>query len=336
MSIIERQKISEFQSIIEGKQNVAIFTHTNPDGDAIGSALAMQIFLRRRNIASKIIIGSELPDSLRWMPGSEDIVAFPKIKAVQAFLASADLVVCLDFNEPSRTDYLAKVLEETTLPVLVVDHHPQVHNYNGLLIGDIRMSSTAELLFWLLKLSDNLPRTAVFATCIYTGIVTDTGSFSYNSSNPSTYRAMAELLEMGFDKDLVTGHIFQQFSLSRMQLLGHMLAHQMVLMPKQGASYTYLSRSDLEKYNHKPGDNEGFVNYPLSIIGVNFTAFFVEQEKYVKISFRSKGSFAANEFSKRFFNGGGHRNAAGGRSYDSLDDTLKRFEKLVKEHYHEF
>jgi phosphoesterase RecJ-like protein len=336
LSIIERQKITEFQSIIEGKQNVAIFTHTNPDGDAIGSALAMQIFLRQRQIASQIIIGSELPDSLRWMPGSEHISAFPKIKAIQAFLASADLVVCLDFNEPGRVDYLAKVLEETTLPVLVVDHHPQSHSYNGLLIGDINMSSTAELLFWLFKLSENLPRTTEFATCIYTGIVTDTGSFSYNSSNPSTYRAMAELLEMGFDKDLVTGHIFQQFSLSRMQLLGHMLAHQMVLMPEKGASYTYLSIADLEKYNHKPGDNEGFVNYPLSIVGVNFTAFFVEQEKYVKISFRSKGSFAANEFSKRFFNGGGHRNAAGGRSYDSLDDTLKRFEKLVKEHYHEF
>ena len=335
-NIIRISDIEAFNSLLSKTKKVAIFTHVNPDGDALGSALTFQMALRKRKIASEIFIANRVPESLTWMPGAKSIKHNASKTELDAYLKTADLIACLDFNEPGRMDQLAYVLENPPLPVLVLDHHPQVKEYEGLQIASTRYSSTAELLFWILKESDNLPLTREVASCIYTGIVTDTGSFSYNASSSATFMAVAELLEIGFDKDRITELVFQQFAASRMKLLGHMLANRMVIIPEYRTAYTYLTRKDLADYNYQPGDTEGFVNYPLSVAGIKFTAFFIEKAEYVKISFRSKGNFAANEFSTQFFNGGGHLNAAGGKSHKNLSDTLKEFEEKVKAYYHEF
>lgn len=336
MNILSSNLVEDFRHLLAGKKKVAIFTHINPDGDAIGSALAFQNYLSSKHTKSQIFIASMIPESLLWLNGSRNVAVKPAVEDLKRFLEKTDLIVCLDFNEPGRVDYLSELLTNTEISVLVIDHHPQVYSHKGLQICSLQMSSTAELVFWLLKTDCEFKFDAEFATAIYTGIVTDTGSFAYNCSNPHTFLAVAELLKTGFDKDAVNNFVFQQFSEARMRLLGHLLANRMVIMHQFKASYTYLTKEDLKNFSHQSGDTEGFVNYPLSITNVDFTALFIEHNDYVKISFRSKGKLAANEFSTRFFNGGGHRNAAGGRSYLSLDDTLKQFEELVKNHIHEF
>ncbi len=334
--LVSKNIIREFGELLKGVKRIAVFTHMNTDGDAIGSTLAFQMAMRERGIESQIFIADEIPESLIWMPGARSISANASKEKVQQYINEADLIACLDFNEPGRTGDLSPLLEKQALPVLVIDHHPKSFDYRGLEVSTTEASSTSELLFWLLKEIEAIVPTHDFAECIYTGIVTDTGSFAYNSSSPSTFRAVAELLEIGFDKDKVYDLVFQQFQAQRMKLLGHMLANRMVIMDEYGTAYTYLTKADLDKYNFTPGDTEGFVNYPLSIAGIKFTANFIEKDDEIKISFRSKGNFAANEFAKRFFNGGGHLNAAGGRSQEVIDETLKRFEELVKKHVNEF
>lgn len=336
LEILSNTNIKAFNDILANAQRVALFTHVNPDGDALGSTLAFQMVLKSKGIASSVFIADEVPETLNWLEGASAIHSNANLDDIKAYLRETDLIACLDFNEPGRTDRLSAVLEQTDIPVLVLDHHPQVKEYEGLQIATKQFSSTSELLYWLLKASNNLVTTKAFAECIYTGIVTDTGSFAYNASSPATFRAVAELLEIGFDKDRVTNLIFQQFDPNRIHLLGHMLANRMKVMNEYHTAYTYLTQKDLENFGFKPGDTEGFVNYPLSIAGVKFTALFIEKDDLIKISFRSKGNFAANEFSKRFFEGGGHQNAAGGKSYKPLPETLKHFEQLVKAHIHEF
>jgi phosphoesterase RecJ-like protein len=335
LKILDQHIVSAFKQHIETAKKIAVFTHMNPDGDAIGSALAFDISMKSTGIDSKVFIANDVPDSLKWMTGAETIHVNAKVSDVKAYLNDADLIVCLDFNEPGRVDQLGPLLKDTELPVIVIDHHPQVAEYNGLLVADTSFSSTAELLYWLLKESNLVIRSTAFAESIYTGIVTDTGSFAYNSSSPSTFNAVADLLEIGFDKDRVTDLVFQQFEASRIRLLGHLLVNRLELIENYGVAYTYLTKEDLNRYEYKAGDTEGFVNYPLSIKGVVFTAFFIENDDHVKISFRSKGSFPANEFSSKYFHGGGHLNAAGGRSYDALYETMESFEKLVKQFVNE-
>jgi phosphoesterase RecJ-like protein len=332
---ISENIVNDFKGYLNRSKRVGIFTHMNPDGDAIGSALAFDIVLKSLNVESKIFIANELPESLQWLAGAEQIHTNAKIADVKKYLEESDLLVCLDFNEPGRVDQLSGILKNTELPVIVIDHHPQVASYKGLLVADTSFSSTAELLYWLLKKSDLVVRSTGFAENIYTGIVTDTGSFAYNSSSPYTFQAVADLLEIGFDKDRVTDLVFQQFEASRIRLLGHLLVNRLEVIEGFGTAYTYLTKEDLNRYEYKSGDTEGFVNYPLSIKGVYFTAFFIENEDHIKISFRSKGDFPANTFSNKYFHGGGHLNAAGGRSYDPLYETLEHFEKLVKQFVNE-
>lgn len=330
LGAFDKKKIERFKQYLMDARRVAIFTHMNPDGDAIGSSLALELVLKNNSIDSKIFIANELPDSLQWMTGAESIHTNSKVSDVQAFVDKSDLIVCLDFNEPDRVDQLKVVLKSASVPVIVIDHHPQVAEYKGLLITDPSYSSTAELLYIVLKESDLIVRSRAFAESIYTGIVTDTGSFAYNSSLPSTFNTVADLLEIGFDKNKVTDLVFQQFEASRIRLLGHLLANRLEVIDGYGVAYTYLTKEDLNRYDYKPGDTEGFVNYPLTIKGVYFTAFFMENDDHIKISFRSKGDFPANKFSGLFYHGGGHLNAAGGRAYDSLYETLEGFEKTVK------
>ena len=320
------KKLSDF---FINKKQFTILMHSNPDGDTVGSALALHEVLSIHNIISKIFVSNSLPASLQWVTGLDNIVQQADLTTVKEFVRDSDAVACMDFNEIQRIATLSPILEDLEIPVLMFDHHPQNNNLEGLKFYSSSVSSTCELLFHVISENRMVPQTESFAEAIYTGILTDTGSFSYNSSNPDTFRCVADLLQIGFDKDKVIENIFHSYKENRLRLLGHILSNRMVVDTKKGFAYIYLYKHDLIKYNYSPGDTESFVNYPLSIKGIKMTAFFVEHYNHVKISFRSKGDYAVNELSNKYFNGGGHKNAAGGQSKKSLKETLKYFEEII-------
>jgi phosphoesterase RecJ-like protein len=215
---------------------------------------------------------------------------------------------------------------------MLIDHHPYPGDFTDLIISDITYSSTAELIFSVLQSTDlvqYIDRNA--ATSFFTGIMTDTGSFDFNVSNPNTFEVVAQLTRMGIDQLDIHSKVYDNYSADRMRLMGFCLSNRMLVYPEYHAACMYITLEDQKAFNFKTGDNEGFVNMPLSIKGVVFSVLFTEKEKYIKASFRSKGEFAVNEVSEKYFNGGGHRNAAGGELYASLTETLAQFEKLLPE-----
>jgi len=315
----------------KSSQRITILTHVNPDGDAIGSSLALLNTLSLIGHQCKIYIPNDYPLFLKWLPGNDNIFVFNNdtSSAIQQIKAS-DIIFFLDFNDIKRIKQIHKPVSESSAFIALVDHHPDPDLDADCIISDTSVSSTGELIYRLINkigLKDKINKD--IATCLFAAIMTDTGCFSYNSSSPETYKIVAALLKYGIDKDRIYYRIYDNFSFDRMRLLGLGLNARMEYYPEYRTAMIWLSRDDLRKYNFKTGDSEGFVNYPLSIRGIRFSAFFIEKEDHIKISFRSKGNFPVNKFSADYFNGGGHLNASGGESYDSLDTTLDKFRKLL-------
>ncbi len=334
MSLFTRNNsiFSKFRQYVTQANQIVIIPHENPDGDAIGSALALWHLLKSINKKAQVISPNNFPAFLKWMPGANGITMASrnKHKAMRE-IANADLIICVDFNDLTRMSVLAPVLSETTAPVVIIDHHPNPKANSKLLIHSINASSTAEIVFETIEKSDfgsevNLS----MAECLYAGIMTDTGSFNYNSSNANTFRVVSKLLKTGIDKDAIYDRVYNNFSSHRMRLLGYALNEKMTVLDDCKTAYISLSLSDLAKYNYVTGDTEGFVNYPLSVSGVRVSAIFIERENHIKISFRSKGSFPVNSFASKHFFGGGHRNAAGGEFHGTLQEALGHFENLLK------
>lgn len=316
---------------ITGAAKIAIISHVNPDGDAIGSSLAMYHFLNKPDNSVTVIMPDEYPDFLKWLPGSKEIVIFSKKRtAATAILQEADLIFILDFNTPARAGKASEILTGSKAYKILIDHHPDPDSFADLVFSDTVASSTAELVYRFIESAGQSDRIdEISATCIYTGIMSDTGSFSYNSSQPETYRILSELLKKGIDKDNIYYKVYDNFSESRLKLLGYCLDRKMVVLPEYRTAYMSLSLDEKKKYNYVRGDSEGFVNYPLSVKGIDFVAFFMENNDHVKISFRSKGRFDTNSFAGKNFDGGGHANASGGESKLSLSDTINKFVALL-------
>jgi phosphoesterase RecJ-like protein len=313
-----------------GRQ-IVILIHINPDGDALGSSLGLLIIFRKLGHQCTVISPNDYPGFLKWLPGTEQVIIFKHAPARSIeVLRSADIVFAVDFNELKRVKELNEAFKLSTAHKVLIDHHPDPDMTVDCLLSDTSASSTAELVYRFFGDTGLLPNLDKdIATCLFTGIMTDTGCFSYNSSNQKTWETVAELLDYGIDKDRIYYLTYDNYSSYRMRLLGYSLNEKMEVFPEYGTGLIWLSREDLRKYNFEPGDTEGFVNYPLSIKGIRFSALFIEKEDHVRISFRSKGSFAVNDFSRKYFNGGGHKNASGGESYTSLADTVKRFKELL-------
>ena len=308
-----------------------MLTHKNPDGDAIGSMLGLYHYLRNNKYEVTAMTPDEYPEFLQWMPGSSEIIRFSKdkkqgIKAIK----EADIIFNLDFNTSDRLGGMeAYVLSSTSIKILI-DHHPSPSAFSDYIISETTASSAAELIFLFIKALDGKSHwTKQIAECLFTGIMTDTGCFSYNSSAGDTYRIVAELLDTGINKDDIFSKVYNNFSDNRMRLLGYVLDKKMVVNRDYKTAYISLTQKELKEYKFTFGDSEGFVNYPLSIKGIIFSALFIEKDKFIKISFRSKGNFPANIFSEKYFNGGGHLNAAGGESYESLSATISKFTSLL-------
>jgi len=331
---IEPESINEIQNQLANVQQVLIMTHYNPDGDAIGSSLGLYHFLVASGYNVDVVVPNDYPDFLQWMPGNDQIFLASKDqqKAMDR-VKRAELIFFLDFNVLDRVQELEDAFRQSTAPKILIDHHPNPEPFADVLVSTTEVSSTSELLYDLLvsmKGEQAIDRN--IAECLYTGIMTDTGSFSYNSSLPETYYVVSRLIEKGIDKDRIYWRVYDNYSADRMRLLGYCLNTKLKVLPEYGAAYISIDRSELNRFNYQPGDSEGFVNYPLSIQGVMFSVIFIEQNDYVKISFRSKGDFYANHFASSHFNGGGHKNAAGGYSELSMKETLEKFESLLPEY----
>lgn len=329
---MKTQDIQAIQSLLATPKKVAIIPHRNPDGDAMGSTLALYHFLNKNNHEATVISPNEFPDFLAWLPGSEMVRVFETDKEnCTQILQEADIVFTLDFNAFHRVGEMEKVLEVLDTTYIMIDHHQKPDDYAAYTYSDTTFGSTCEMVYnfiSFLNQKDQIDKT--IGTCIYTGILTDSGSFKFPNTTGDTHRIVAELIDLGVENTKIPNLLFDNSSYNRLQLLGRALQNLKVL-PEHKTSYITLSQEELDRFNYVKGDTEGIVNYGLSIKGIQFTAIFIENkdEKIIKISFRSQGGFDVNEFARAHFNGGGHRNAAGGKSEVSMEETIAKFEKLV-------
>jgi phosphoesterase RecJ-like protein len=318
---------------IESNNNFVIIPHHNPDGDAIGSALAVKNFLDKLGKTSTVISPNDYPEFLHWLPKNDSVVVWFKNKfKAKALIEKAEVAIFVDFAQLSRIDEFEENLFDNKIKILF-DHHPDTEKFPDIKITDTRVSSTAELVGRFLMETKYLNLIDKdIASCLLTGIITDTGSFNHNSSRPETYEVLTVLLKTGVNKDKIYNKVYNNFSFDRMRLLGKMLNDKMNYLPGFATAYICLSKEEMKDYKFQPGDSEGFVNIPLGIKGVVFSVFFMEKHDKIKISFRSESSFPANEIAKKYFEGGGHKNAAGGQSKLSMEETIKKFKEILEEY----
>lgn len=327
----------QVQQLLSQPRNVVIVGHKNPDGDAIGSCLGLAGFLGMEGHHCQVIMPNDFPEFLKWMPGADSILCFDKnAAAVRESLAQADLVFTLDFNALNRTGELGAELEAFKGDFVMIDHHQQPDDYAVVTYSDVSMSSTAQMVYHFMEALDGASKIdADMATNLYTGIMTDTGSFRFPATTATTHRVIAALIDAGANNSFIHGKVFDSNSASRLKLLGVAL-NNMVLMPEYRTAYITLTQKELDEHHFRKGDTEGFVNYGLSIEGMVMAVIFIEnaQEGITKISFRSKGDFSVNELARTHFHGGGHTNAAGGRSELPIGQTVDKFISILPAYKH--
>ncbi len=313
--------------MISDASSIVITTHVGPDGDAIGSSLGLYHFLKGMGKHVTVITPNPFPDFLKWMQDSDQIVPYTEnTELATKITAEADLVFCLDFNDLSRVDKYTPVLTASAAPKIMIDHHEQPKDFAALMFSDPHYSSTCEMIFdFILATGKEELFTPELASCLYTGLVTDTGSFRHSSTHPSTHRAAARLIEEGANNSRIAQLVNDTNSFDRLRLMGYALSEKMVYLPEYKTIYMSLNQEELKRFDYKDGDTEGLVNFGLSVAGVNMSVFFRESEEKIRISFRSKDKFSVQEFAGKHFNGGGHFNASGGASYATLDETIRIF-----------
>ena len=332
-NIIEQSKIECFKAWLEQAQNIVIVSHVAPDGDAIGSSLGLFPYLLELGKNVRVIVPNAFPDFLRWMPGSKDIVLYDHSQTdAKELVGAADLICCLDFNELSRIDALGEVVGAATARKFLIDHHLNPGHFCDETISHPEISSTSELVFRLISALggyDLLTHDA--AECIYTGMMTDTGGFTFNSNNREIYLIIGQLIDKGIDKDEIYRRVFNTYSESRLRLMGFVLSRMYVYRPLHAALIS-LTKQEQSRFNYIRGDSEGFVNIPLSINHVIFSCFLREdtERPIIKVSLRSVGSFPCNQVAAEFFNGGGHLNASGGEFYGTMEEARARFEEALQ------
>lgn len=326
----ERDKHSMKRWITDARK-IAILTHSNPDGDAIGSSLALALALNKNGAEANVIIPDGLPDFLRWLPGIElsTTYAYKKEKAT-AIIGQSDLIFCLDFNDPDRLNSVEEHMRNSTAKKILIDHHEDPHEFADINIIETWRGSVGEMIYLMLK---DLFGTGIMdkeiATCLYVAIMTDTGNFNYASSYPEIFHIAGDLMKYDIEKDIIYSKVYDAFSVDRLRLQGHCMQEKMVVLPKYRTAYISITDQELKRFKHRKGDTEGFVNIPFSVKGIRFTALFVEKQDRIKVSFRSRGSFPVNRIASEHYQGGGHINAAGGDSFRNMEDTLSHFESLL-------
>lgn len=329
------QLINEFYPLLSQPKQIVITMHQKPDGDAMGSTLGLYHFLKLKGHDVTVISPTNWADFLEWMPGIEHVINFEGYREkCLAILDKADILFCLDFNIFHRTKHLAPFLASSKAIKVLIDHHEQPDtphfNYG---ISDTGKSSTCEMVYdFIMEAGGRDALNQDIATCLYTGTMTDTGSFRFPSTKASVHRMIAELKETGFDHSVVHNHIYDSFLESRLRFIGFALLNRMEVLYEYNTAIMYIHQADLQKYHIKTGDTEGLVNYLLTIKGIRFGAIVIDRTEERKWSFRSKGGFDVNQFARNHFEGGGHANASGGRSSDSVDKTVAYFKQVIQEY----
>ncbi len=327
------RSIQDAFPLLQSPKKIFITTHHKPDGDAIGSMLGLYYYLVKKGHAVTPVSPCELPEFLMWIPGVDQLLNWEaQPKRGQQALAEADLIFCVDFNDFNRTKFIEGALNAATQPKIMIDHHlmpKPVWDY-GMSIPE--KSSTCEMVYDFINLcNDNALIDTQIAECLYTGVLTDTGSFRFPVTSASVHAMVADLKHKGLEHAAIHEHIYDSWSEGRMRFLGYVLTEKMEVFHDQGAALIALSRKDMGMYDTQSGDTEGLVNYPLSIAGIKFATLITERNDEVKLSFRSKGSFDVSAFARQYFEGGGHFNASGGRSKASLRETITYFKKILSE-----
>lgn len=327
--------IEELQNLLsDTSQKIVLVSHKNPDCDTIGATLGLTLLLERQGFQHvQPVLPNHYPEFLAWLPGIDRyIIASENDEPVQTVIASADIIFCIDFNNYERVTPLGKYLKKSTAIKLLIDHHPNPDDVFEYALSKVLASSASELTYefialmgWQGLLDQDI------ATNLYAGIMTDTGCFSFNSSQPETFKIVAHLLEQGIDKDEIYDRIYNSYSEERMRWVGYSLYERMEVLSEKRTAFFAIPANDLERFNNQIGDEEGMVNIPLSIKGVQFAVIMIERPDYIKMSFRSKKLFPANYVAKRYFHGGGHLNAAGGKSYKTLPETVEKLKKILNE-----
>ncbi len=327
--------LRELQNALNTPKKVVVIPHKNPDGDALGSCLALQHFLNTLQHDCTVVSPNDFPDFLKWLPGADHIViAESNLENAFSLIRSADLVFTLDFNDLSRAGLLENALVEYEGKAIMIDHHIDPKAYPTITYSDTSMSSTCEMVYNVItQLGGSEALTPAISSCLYTGIMTDTGSFKYPSATATTLRVAADLVDHGADKTSIAQALYDQGHLSRFKLMGRAIESLEVIAP-HATALMYITEKDKSDCLFKRGDTEGFVNMGLQLKGVFFSVIFIEnaEDQMIKISFRSSGDFDVNTFARKHFNGGGHKNAAGGRSEQSLSETLAYFRSLLPEY----
>ena len=333
--VISQANIDHVEKWFERADRIVIVSHVSPDGDAIGSSLGLWHFLNTQDKTAHVIVPNAFPDFLKWMPGAKEVIQYNRYKEfADKLIMEADVICCLDFNVLSRIDEMEEIVSASPGRKMIVDHHLYPGDFARIVISHPQISSTSELVFRLIcQLGNFSDITKEAAECIYTGMMTDTGGFTYNSNNREIYLIIGELLSKGIDKDEIYRKVFNTHSEGRLRLMGYVLYEKMQVFPQFNAALISLTREEQQKFEYKKGDTEGFVNMPLSMKGICFSVFLREdtEKDMIKVSLRSVGTFPCNEVAAEFFNGGGHLNASGGEFYGPLEDAIALFKQaLVK------
>lgn len=335
-TIISPNELAQLRQILNESRNVVITCHTSPDGDAIGSSLALREYLLRKGKQVTVIVPNYFADFLKWMHDADKIILFDRHRALsKSYFKGADLVVALDYNGLSRIDDLQVPFGYARCKKLMIDHHENPEKICTLQISRPEMSSTCELLYRLLvALGEEKNINLHCAEDLYAGMCTDTGRFTYNSNDPEIFEIIAGLMRKGIDKDMIIRNLYNQNTEGRYRLMGHILLNKLELYPDLHAAIFSIGREELAQFKYIKGDAEGFVNIPLEIKGISLTiSLRSDTEKdQIFVSLRSVDDFSVEEMAKRFFNGGGHFNAAGGKLFCPMDEALKIARNAIEEY----
>lgn len=326
------QNILDFKEFLNVPRNVLVITHFKPDADALGSSLGLAGYLRKAHHTARVVTPSDYPDFLSWMPGNSQVQIFSKdkVQEYQKIVDESDLIFCLDFSSLKRINELGEMVGRSTAKKVLIDHHLEPEEFADFVQWDTSAASTAELVYDLIReLGDENKIDHDIANCLYAGLMTDTGGFRHSNTTRKVFETAAALVAHGADPSRVSKLIYDTNTLERMRLMGFVLYEKLHVIPEYRTAYIALRIEDLKRFSSQTGDTEGLVNFGLSVKGVRLAVLISERKENIKLSFRSLGDFSVNDLARKHFDGGGHKNAAGGQTNLTFDETLKRFLDLL-------
>ena len=327
--------LASLKKLLAQPQKIVITTHHKPDGDAMGSSLGLYNYLIQQGHHAKVITPTDYPDFLSWMPGNEEVIIYTEqLEQSATLIADADIIFCLDFNALSRINQMGELVRASSAYKIMIDHHLEPEDFDDYRHWNINACATAQLIYDFIVNELQHPGLVNkdVATCLYTGIMTDSASFRLPNTTSTVHRIVADLIDAGAVNWRIHELVYNSASENRLRFLGHCLANCLEVLPEYNTAIIAVNKADLEKYEVDTGDTEGIVNYALSMASIRLAAFIVERRDRVKLSLRSKGEFPANEICKKYFSGGGHRNAAGGHSEHSLEQVIQEFKQILPEY----